>query len=408
MRREKMQLTLRISTVMDRWAKKNKEEHNKLRLSRRARTHYEPSRWSDTRVKIHGRVKETKLSLCPAPSEEIKKLGPKNARMIGFVTSKTFNYLMGKTTNSLEKAIWVSESAQEITVGCDPEFALVSNSGELKYADHLFTGSDKYGPFGSDGPCAELRPAPSNSIEELVGNMRNLLTENAHKIEEYQWLGGAVYGHPSMSRTYYMGGHIHFGLPPGAGYAEESVQARAGRILDEFVAVPMVRIDTPTPDKRRTIPCGGTGKVYGAFGDLIGGEYKFEWRVPSGIWLVHPELTHCVLTTSKAIVEEVWRRFEDKNKSKEFMMNTSGTDNLQHSFQCEDSEKIRTLVNHSKISDVSVTDVRKIHDRFKGMATYSKYKSEIDEFIKICCSKSMPLPKQKLELRNGWINNNPL
>lgn len=408
MRREKMQLTLKPSKVMDRWAKNNTEEHNKIRLSRRARTYYKPSDWSNTRVKVHGRAKEGKLLLSQAPLEEVKKLGPKSAKTIGFVTTKTFNYLMGKTSNSMQKAIWVSEDAQTITIGCDPEFALVHDSGELKYADHLFDSQTKLNPFGSDGPCAELRPAPSSDVKELVDNMRSLLTDNAAKIEQYQWLGGATYAHPSMSRPYYIGGHIHFGLPKGVAYSEQILQHRAARILDEFVAVPMIRIDTPTPSKRRTVPCAGTGKLYGAFGDVIGGEYKFEWRVPSGIWLVHPEIAQAVLATSKAVVEEVWRRFEDKNKSKEFMMGTDSGDNLQSSFKCQDSEKIRTLINKSSISDVSITSVRKIHDKFKGMATYSRYKAEIDEFIKICCSKSMPLSKQNLELRRGWIENKSL
>lgn len=408
MRRQKMQLTLMPSKVMDKWARNNEEEHNKIRLSKRARMHYKPSDWGNARIKVHGNTKESHLVLSTAPLEEVKKLGPKNAKKVGFVTTKTFNYLMDKPTDGIQKGIWISENAQTITVGCDPEFVLIKDSGELQYADNVSTITDKWAPFGSDGPCMELRPGPSQDVSELVKNMKSLFQDNAGKIEQFKWLGGASYGHQSMSRVYYIGGHMHFGLPKGNEFSDVGIQLRVGRILDELVAVPLIRMDTPQPSRRRTVACDGSGKIYGAFGDTKGGDYKFEWRVPSGIWLIHPDLSHCILSTSKAVVEEVWRRFEDSGKRREFMMGVEGKDNLQSSFDCRDSEEVRTLVNLSKISDVSISDIRKIHIKLKGMATYSRYKSEIDEFIKLCCSKSMPVSNKKLDLKPGWLHGKTL
>lgn len=398
-----MQLTLVPSKVMDRWARKNKTEHNKIRLSKRARIHYKPSQWDNTKLKVHGRSKQMSLILSQAPIEEIKRMGKTSAKTIGFVTTQTYNSLMGKGKSTAERAIWISENAQTITIGCDPEFVLVKKNGEAAYADNIMPSGQKMKEFGSDGPCAELRPAPSNKVAELVENIEHLLKTHAHLIEEYKWLGGATYTHPSMNRVFYIGGHIHYGLPKGSKFSDRNIQKRVVRILDELIAVPLVRIDTPDPSRRRNIPCSGSGKIYGAFGDICEGDYKFEWRVPSGIWLVHPDLAKCVLSASKAVVEEVWRRFEDKNKSTEFMMGVQGKNNLQYSFGCDSSERVRDIINKSKPSEVAVDHIRKLHSKLRGMATYSRYKAEIDEFINICCSKQMPPSKQKLDLKRGWV-----
>ena len=47
MKEEKMNLVLVPSPTMDEWSKKNIEEHNKIRLSKRARVHYGPSEWKN-------------------------------------------------------------------------------------------------------------------------------------------------------------------------------------------------------------------------------------------------------------------------------------------------------------------------------------------------------------------------
>lgn len=401
-----MQLLLLPSKTMDRWAVKNSQEHNRIRLSKRARVYYRPSSSSNVKITVHGKSGQLRLNIYQAALKDVKRTGRTKAKKVGFVTTKTYNSLMGEPETSSE-AIWISESAQTITVGCDPEFVIVDSSGEAMYADNIIPYELREGPFGSDGPCVELRPPPSNKISEVVESMKSLLNANAHLIEKYSWLGGASYTHPTMNRSFYVGGHMHFGLPRGIKFANTNIQKRVVRILDELVAVPLVRIDAPNPSMRRTIPCSGSGKIYGAFGDIREGSYKFEWRVPSGIWLIHPDLAECVLTTAKAVVEEVWKRFEDNDKDTEFMMSVTRKNNLQNSFGCEDSEKIRKIINNSKFSDVSTTQVRKQYQKLKDMATYNKYSPQIDEFINICCSKSMPPSKQRLNLKSGWINNKP-
>src|SRR4030042_1892082 len=116
-----------------------------------------------------------------------------------------------------DASIWVSELGEKITIGADPEFVLVKEDGSALYADELFVinGNDdnKWEQLGSDGPCAEIRPEPSNNHEELIQNIEKLFKEHSDVIKDYNWMGGATYSHPSMDRRYPIGGHIHLGIP---------------------------------------------------------------------------------------------------------------------------------------------------------------------------------------------------
>lgn len=398
-----MQLTLVPSEQMDRWAQKNRDEHRRIRLSRRARKYLQPSDWKSIYLKVHGDKKEDRLRIAQASKRDISTLGPKNTKSIGFVTTETYNELM---TTEDKKAVWISENIEKITIGADPEFVLVSpDTGVAEYGDYVIGRDKKYDPLGSDGPCAELRPTPTNNVEGLVENIQALFkSPDASKIDKFNWIGGATFGHPNMSRVFPIGGHIHFGLPKLKGAAVETnttLQRRVARILDEMVALPLVKIDTPRPDYRRN------NLHYGKFEDIRAYNYKFEWRVPSGLWLVHKELAHAVLGTAKAVVEESWKRYADRDCDQSFMLNTLEGDSLIESFGCEDTEKIRQFINGAKPSSVPKQVVVDIHKRMKNMSTYCVYKDYINAFIKICNSQEL-LTSDKLDLKRSWLNSQPL
>jgi hypothetical protein len=399
MKKEKMELELVPSPQMDRWAAKNKKEHGRVRFSRKARSHYGPSDWKNTYIKVHGNVSEDRLRIEQAVLSDIKKYGASRAKRIGFVTTETYTRLMGKENNADKRSIWISENAEKVTIGADPEFVLTDKEGVAVYGDTAFP--NKWSKLGSDGPCAELRPNPSGDVEGLVRNIESLLTgPEARNIDKYNWIGGATYRHPAMNRRYSIGGHIHFGLPNIEGAAKNTkplLQKRVSRILDELVAIPLIRIDTPMPEERR----GSLG--YGRFEDVKTCNYKLEWRVPSGIWLVHPDISNFVLGTSKAVVEECWKKYTDRDCSYDFMIKTEDGDSLVRAFSCKDTEVIRGLVNKARHSEVSTELVHEIHGRLKKMSTYCVYKEAIDGFIKLCCSKNTPLPTSKLDLKRNWV-----
>ena len=312
---------------------------------------------------------------------------------------------MGNEISKVQKETWISETAQKITIGTDPEFVLTDTKTGLGiYGDTVF--ENKWAQLGSDGPCAELRPNPSNNVEDLIKNIEILLVNAPDKLKTYGWIGGATYQSKEMSRRYAIGGHIHFGLPdiPGAGQSPKHIlQRRIVRILDELIALPLIRIDTPNPEFRRNL------EGYGRFEDAKTYDIKFEWRVPSGIWLVHKEIATAVLGSAKAVVEECWKKYEDRDYNEEFMLCTrENIDNLLTSFECLNTEEVRNKVNEARTSSISTELVGNIHTRLRKMSTYCRYKEEINNFFKICCSSDFPLPAKKLELKLSWLNNNPL
>lgn len=405
MRQEKMKLTLVISPTMDRWAKKNIAEHKKVRLSKRARMYYRPSDWKNTHLTIHGKVKADRLSVGQAPKADVSKHGPDKAKRLGFVTTTTYNSLMGLDKKT--QSIWISEKSHQIMLGCDPEFVVTDTEGAGIYGDTAMGYSfgdpaKKAAQLGSDGPCVEIRPTPEDTPEALVNNIKTLLVNNTGKIRDLLWVGGASYRDKTMSRRFPIGGHIHFGLPnlPGAANnTNKLLQNQIVRVLDEMVAVPLVRIDTPMPSERR-LKLG-----YGKFHDMKAFDYKFEWRVPSGIWLIHPMVAKAVLSVSKAVVEECWKRYEDRDCDSKFMLEKDRKDNLLKSFSCLDTEKIREFVNNSKASDIKVDLVREIQKKVRQMSTYPVYKEGIDDFFNLCATTNSTPTKKQLLLKSGWLEN---
>lgn len=398
-----MQLRLVISPTMDLWAKKNEAEHERIRLSRKARDYYQPTNWEKILLVVHGTRRTKELRISQAPQGEVKNIGAAESTNIGFVTTNTYKELMGVKKSKEE--IWISEKTENITVGCDPEFVLVNDVGTGIYADTAF--GNKWGNLGSDGPCAEIRPEPSNDVDTVINNIANLLNDEAKTkdILKYEWLGGATYHHPTMTRRYPIGGHIHLGLPANvmAQGVNEFYLNRIARILDEMVAIPLVRIDTPLPGERRT------KMGYGKFGDIRFDQYnlyKFEWRVPSGVWMIHKDIARVVVGTTKAITEEAWKRFEESNYNHNYMLHVSDDNNILRSFSCEDSEIVRNLINKASAKEVSIALVHSIHNKLKRMSNYHRYKEIIDDFIKICCKD--PPTENSLNLKPSWLENKPL
>ncbi|HEC63675.1 MAG TPA: hypothetical protein ENI23_00110 [bacterium] len=402
MRQPKMRLRIVPSKTMDDWAKQKPEEHQKVRLSRIARFNYEPSNWKTGFLKVSGRASEKRLRMGQAAKADLARFKKANTRSLGFVTGKTYQQLMG---TSEDQELWISETAEEVTIGCDPEFVLVNEDGSAQYA-HQVTGLHFDSEVGHDGPCAEIRPKPSKNVNTLIQTIESLLRNPSHVncIANFKWTGGASYKSPSMSKRYPIGGHIHLGLPKIPNHTWDRyndttnmLQRRVVRILDDLVALPLIRIDTPYPDARRN-------QNYGKYGDIKVESYKLEWRVLSGLWLVHPTLAKVVLATTKAVAEEVWKKLADNDHKLSWMR----SDSLTKAFGCNADENTRNLINNATKKDVSKDRVKNILKQMKTMTTYQAYQNDIDEFFSICLSDNIGLIGPKLELRRGWLEDGKL
>lgn len=406
MREERMRVELRPSKEMDSAATEDAGEHNIVRLPSRARVYYNPSEaWDKIYLVVKG-AKDRKLRIRQAYKKDITSIIDKSKLdNVGFVTTKTYTSIV-KQGNKTCDNIWVSEDSETIIIGCDPEFVIVNDKGIAVYADTVLdaNGNTKWDKLGSDGPCAELRPDPSEDVSKVLKNIELLLKNKSGAITDYKWIGGASYKHPNMDRRYVIGGHIHLGRPADVVKKDNqdlyACQRAITRVLDELIGIPLIRIDTPMPTERR--------KEYGKFGDVRADLHKIEWRVPSGIWLVHPTIARAVLSATKAVVEECWKRYKDRDLNDKFLLVKNTDDNIYNSFGCLDDERARLVLNNSKITDVSDQMVNSLMAKYKKMSTYHKYKDEIDLFVKLCMSKKHPLSEKYLELRDGWLVNKQL
>lgn len=88
---------------------------------------------------------------------------------------------------------------------------------------------------------------------------------------------------------YPIGGHVHFGGVPLSG--------QLIRVLDNYLAVPLLMLEEPSTARRRR-------KKYGYLGDFRYKEHGgFEYRTPAS-WLVSPQVTKAVMCLAKVLASE--------------------------------------------------------------------------------------------------------
>lgn len=189
-----------------------------------------------------------------------------------------------------------------VTLGCDPEFIFLDNRRRVLPANYWLPTK---GAIGSDGPLAELRPAPGEHETEVVENLRSL-------IKALPWLVKSRFkndpvvaeGH-SCWENYAIGFHIHIGAPRelvtyAARHSRQFIRSFI-TALDYFVGIPaMLLEDTNT---RRL----GNG-MYGKPGDFRVTNRTIEYRTPGGFHLRHPEyaagIMALALCASREILED--------------------------------------------------------------------------------------------------------
>lgn len=126
---------------------------------------------------------------------------------------------------AVECVPWAPDT--QITLGCDPEFELVTSEGVVAHAhNYSFFSHDPNGPIGIDGGQVqvELRPDPSSVPETVVNRLYGLV--DAVKSEGFDL---SVSGH-----RYPLGGHIHFGIKDFVDLPSQAI-ARFVRVLDSFL-----------------------------------------------------------------------------------------------------------------------------------------------------------------------------
>lgn len=413
MRKGNMDIRLVASERMD---SGSGSENRYIRIPKRARNNFESK---TDRITLSFKKKTIVLLIKTAFKEDTSALigqvksgqvSDQESRMTGFVSTAILHSLMGKGSQA-EEYCYLSDDIEDIMVGADPEFALVNPKNQrYQYAENV-EGFGSHGTLGSDGPLAEVRPPPSEDTAVVVDNIRNILRTGHTGIMPFNWVAGATYkspNHPS-ERVVHIGGHIHLGDPgllPNKN--KQGVYRQIIRILDELMALPLVRIDLPHPHLRRnTVHTNGYGR-YGQWGDTKPQEGRFEWRVPSGLWLSHPDFAQAILGTSKAITECCYQMMAEKNFDNDWICAREDRAGFLKSWKVMSTSRASKIVNDAVAGKVTPTLVKRAQLKLRELDNYDKYKGDIDEFIRLITLSNKDKRNINLDIKDTWLNGGKL
>jgi hypothetical protein len=167
-------------------------------------------------------------------------------------------------------------------IGTDPEFELIHN-GDVVRACNYFDGHD----IGHDGAGSqlEIRPKPTDNIEELITNIKQLFEKITNKSFAIGTAGNSI---P-------IGSHIHFGgINNFAPYPDYMFL----QLLDNWLYHPL-EILNGAARNHFAQPSAQRRKQWG-----------FEYRsLPSGIF-INPTLAKAVFKTAKCLADK-WYNFEE-------------------------------------------------------------------------------------------------
>lgn len=419
---DKAKLPVRL-VVSDWMTERATRENGRIRIAKRARDSF---RVTSGKIVVKTDRHAASLEVRAARKEDINPLIKKLKKgtlteeelaVTAFVTAETLKQFVGRRRKNIEKFCYVSKDIEDLIIGADPEFALVDPATSMvKYAEYtrLLT---KTGQLGHDGPLAEVRPPPADTVNGLVENIKKILSSGAKKLEHFNWVGGATYSGPDKERdprTYHIGGHIHIGDASAIPHDKRTViYQRLCKVLDDTVALPLVLIDTPDPHLRRNTMHGRHGK-YGRSGDykpqgtLETSSTRMEWRVPSGLWLTHPELAKAILGTTKAVAEEVYQTLSINGFDLDWLSAPPGREGFLKEWGVEEGDTVSNLINNSKPEDVPEALVGKCYDKLKSMSNYTKYQSEIDAFIEFTGFSENDRKNLNLDVKDSWLGRGNL
>lgn len=433
----KAQLILIVSKKMDSNKKQDRYEDKLIRMGANARENLGLSHEKTVELWPDGptsdRITRSKvLEIFQAYSNDLKEaklsVPEKDHDRIGFVTSKVFNFVC-KDGAKKQKNSWIANTIEDTVIGADPEFLLMNKAGHIKYAAEVpsFSHADI---LGSDGPLAEIRPDPDVGVTDFVDSMGDILKhhKNVKLIQKYRWMGGCYYygqqEDTGRSRSWPLGGHIHIGTPArlaraitsfGINY-EQAVYSCLNKVLDEYVAIPMIKVDGIGDSVKRR-------KEYGDYGDIRTDHGRLEYRMLSGEWFTHPEMAKMVIGTVKSIAHSFFRVLDEADYKHSMIMTKKQQSSdqaddfefFENGFDCWRDIEITKHFDTTKSSDDMIQifkhgDIKfakpyfiALYKKLKSLSTYKNYSEHIDRFVELVGLPHKTLMERDKDLKHTWV-----
>jgi hypothetical protein len=432
-----------------------RKEHSLVRIPKRVRSRIKPGAKTLEIYKVSSSADRDKFSKALEIRQAYKadlqlatklqkegELSQADRNRLAFVSSTTFKTIVGGNIRSVKAtAAYLADTVEDILIGTDPEFALKNKNGSLVHALTTFEYKYLTEPLGADdyGLQVELRPDPSTDHKELVKTMRSILQHDpkVSKISDYKWW---VTSYDSFG----FGGHIHLGNTRilEAKKLSYAYYVIATRLLDELVAIPHSRVEGKGGTQRRA------HTRFGHCGDFRNDlkPQRLEWRTIGADWIAHPDLAKAVFGTVKAIVEDLCNRIVRNGYSLDYLIPPKYRKDYFAGYtnkNCDARVHFRSNLYKYAANDLSIywptkdvnwsafpavadlnlgssskdievalcegkvtaTAVKKYAKCLRQLSTYSKYKADIERFIKVCTKSEAVLEKKlRRDMRETWLD----
>jgi hypothetical protein len=432
----KAKLILVVSSRMDSNKKPSRNEDGLIRMGETARAKLGLTKEKTVELYPQGPVAERitrskVVEIFKAYSADLKQVKldmPEECDQVGFVTSRTFDIICGDR-NKQKESVWISDSVEDLVIGGDPEFMLFKGS-RIQYAAEV-DGFSHADILGSDGPLAEIRPAPAMMVEEFIGNIQDILRnhKNTKVIAPFEWVSGCYYYGAQVredvrDRPWPVGGHIHIGMPKqlirafnnNSSEYKNMIYSCLCRALDELVAVPMMKIDGLEKSVQRRMQ-------YGKFGHWREQVDRVEYRTLSGEWMNHPKMAWIVINVVKAIAHDFLRRLSEKDfdwklvGTKQEVQNGQRANRLHPDFnQWNEIPILKSMgitkgtnrmlkILHEGSMKFTQNYIKSLHNHLKKLSTYKQYQDPIDAFIALISQSHQKLAEMDRDLKHTWVGN---
>jgi hypothetical protein len=381
----------------------DKGENSLIRLPKRARNYFG---FTNSIVVVGKGEHRFGLEVKKAYKEDVLKLARKlsTGKMSeeeGLTAVFVTRSVLQKINRRQGDSVWISDSLEEITIGADPEFGMRDGQERFVRGSNVIK---KAGAFGSDGPAVEVRPAPSVDHVAMVGNITKILQNPPEAVCPYKWVGGATF--TDHNRSYWFGGHIHLGRPTqiDPDHAISYCYNGIAKVLDQLLAFPLVRFDTPNPDLRRHgcdygYGTAGTGATGDSNSSVRSHVDRFEYRVLSALWVAHPTLAKVVVGATKAITESVYGAIANKK----FEYDWVGSTPFLKSFGIGNTKSIIEIINRSRADAITKEHLTRWRSQIRSLERFDDYSEELNALIALVGADPSVIKKHlDLDLRQGW------
>ncbi|MDA3908198.1 MAG: hypothetical protein PF437_03850, partial [Sulfurimonas sp.] len=197
------------------------------------------------------------------------------------------------------------------------------------------------------------------------------------------------------------------------------------KIVDEFLTLPMIRLDGPSGHNRRAkckmSQAMGYGNVYGVgygfFGEWRDCCGRLEHRSLSGLVLSSPEICTDVFGTAQAITEAVYKDVINNGLDTDYILPKEFSKTSIYEKNFEDWEKVplantfgctkssgfmRTVMDKSSRIEIDISYIAKWLDAIRKLTTYSKYEKYIESLGALLLKNAVTLNKLDKNIKNTW------